>query len=72
MSVTKNACLHGAHAIAGRQTSRMHAVGQVTVLHATMKNKAERSMLGNVLGMKDATIINKVVRESHTERMTSE
>lgn len=71
MSITENACLHDAHALEGRQTNRTHAVGQGT-RHATMKNKAERRMLGNALGMGEATITSKVVRESHTERMTSE
>lgn len=71
MSITENACLHDAHALEGRQTSRIHAVGQVTI-HATIKNKAQRTMLGNVLGMGEATIISKVVRESHREKLTSE
>lgn len=71
MSIAEHACLHDAHALEGRQTSRTHAVGQVTI-HATMKNKAETRMLGNALGMGEATVTSKVVRESHTERMTSE
>lgn len=71
MNVTENACLHRAQALEGGQTSRMHAVGQVAI-NVTMKNKGERKMVGNVLGMGEITIINKVVRESHTERRTSE
>lgn len=40
-------CLSSWHlALEGRQTSRIHAVGQVTI-HATMKNRVERRMLGN-------------------------